>query len=145
MKKWHIPGGGSPDMGNVSADGKILWLSGRYNGVVYAISTKNGRLLAKIPVGARPARPLRVARAGPVLARSHRHPAVDGRLPEETCRLPLLESEPVCRGGGGDPRDGMRVRAKAAAREPKPEIDRPEPEPHHQRSCGYVSRSTRVV
>ena len=51
---WHIPGGGSPDMGNVSADGKVLWLSGRWNGVLYAISTRNGRLLAKIPVGAGP-------------------------------------------------------------------------------------------
>jgi DNA-binding beta-propeller fold protein YncE len=51
---WHIPGGGSPDMGNVSADGKVLWLSGRYNGVVYAISTDTGRLLARIPVGAGP-------------------------------------------------------------------------------------------
>jgi DNA-binding beta-propeller fold protein YncE len=51
---WHIPGGGSPDMGNVSADGKVLWLSGRWNAVLYAISTKNGRLLAKIPVGAGP-------------------------------------------------------------------------------------------
>jgi YVTN family beta-propeller protein len=45
---WRIPGGGSPDMGGVSADGKVLWLSGRYNGVVYAISTRDGRLLAKI-------------------------------------------------------------------------------------------------
>ncbi|HEY6963209.1 MAG TPA: hypothetical protein VI408_15085 [Gaiellaceae bacterium] len=51
---WHLPGGGSPDMGGVSADGKVLWLSGRYSGVVYAISTKDGRLLARIPVGAGP-------------------------------------------------------------------------------------------
>jgi YVTN family beta-propeller protein len=51
VTKWRIPGGGSPDMGGVSADGKVLWLSGRYNGVVYALSTANGRLLAKIPVG----------------------------------------------------------------------------------------------
>ena len=51
---WHIPGGGSPDMGNISADGKLLWLTGRWNGVVYAISTSNGKLLAKIPVGAGP-------------------------------------------------------------------------------------------
>jgi DNA-binding beta-propeller fold protein YncE len=51
---WHIPGGGSPDMGNVSADGKVLWLSGRWNAVLYAISTKDGRLLAKIPVGQGP-------------------------------------------------------------------------------------------
>jgi DNA-binding beta-propeller fold protein YncE len=54
VKTWRIPGGGSPDMGNVSADGKVLWLSGRYNGVVYAISTASGKLLAKIPVGAGP-------------------------------------------------------------------------------------------
>ena len=51
---WRIPGGGSPDMGGVSADGKVLWLSGRYNGVVYAISTSDGKLLARIPVGAGP-------------------------------------------------------------------------------------------
>jgi DNA-binding beta-propeller fold protein YncE len=54
VAKWHIPGGGSPDMGGVSADGKVLWVSGRYNGVVYAISTRNGRLLARIPVGSGP-------------------------------------------------------------------------------------------
>ena len=54
VRKWRLPGGGSPDMGGVSADGKVLWLSGRYNGVVYAISTRNGRLLAKIPVGQGP-------------------------------------------------------------------------------------------
>jgi YVTN family beta-propeller protein len=52
--KWHIPGGGSPDMGGVSADGKVLWLSGRYDAVVYAIDTTTGETLAKIPVGAGP-------------------------------------------------------------------------------------------
>lgn len=51
---WRIPGGGSPDMGGVSADGKTLWLTGRYDGVVYAIDTRNGRLRARIPVGASP-------------------------------------------------------------------------------------------
>ncbi len=51
---WWIPGGGSPDMGGVSPDGKVLWVSGRYNAVVYAISTVTGRLLAEIPVGAQP-------------------------------------------------------------------------------------------
>jgi DNA-binding beta-propeller fold protein YncE len=51
---WPIPGGGSPDMGNLSADGKVLWMSGRYNDAVYAISTQNGRLLARIPVGSGP-------------------------------------------------------------------------------------------
>lgn len=51
---WHIPGGGSPDMGNVTADGTQLWLSGRYNGVVYVLSTKDGTLLRTIPVGREP-------------------------------------------------------------------------------------------
>lgn len=54
VTKWHIPGGGSPDMGGVSADGKVLWLSGRFNSDVYAISTRSGRLLARIPVGSGP-------------------------------------------------------------------------------------------
>src|SRR5438132_10998723 len=39
MTTWRIPGGGSLDMGNVSADGKVLWLSGRYDDVVDAIDT----------------------------------------------------------------------------------------------------------
>ncbi|MCU1595814.1 MAG: hypothetical protein JWO12_3206 [Frankiales bacterium] len=50
---WLIPGG-SPDMGGVSADGKVLWLSGRYSGEVYALSTVSGRLLARIHVGGEP-------------------------------------------------------------------------------------------
>lgn len=54
VAKWWIPGGGSPDMGNVSADGKVLWLSGRYNAEVYAIDTTTGHLLARIPVGQGP-------------------------------------------------------------------------------------------
>ena len=49
--KWVIPGGGSPDMGNVTADGKQLWVSGRYNNVVYVFDTDNGRLISTIPVG----------------------------------------------------------------------------------------------
>jgi YVTN family beta-propeller protein len=49
-----LPGGGSPDMGGVSADGKVLWLSGRYNSDVYAIDTQSGKLLARIPVGSGP-------------------------------------------------------------------------------------------
>jgi YVTN family beta-propeller protein len=39
---WPIPGGGSPDMGNVSVDGKQLWLSGRFDNVVYDIDTSTG-------------------------------------------------------------------------------------------------------
>jgi len=41
-------------MGNLSADGKVFWVSGRYNSVVYAISTVDGKLLAKIKVGGGP-------------------------------------------------------------------------------------------
>jgi YVTN family beta-propeller protein len=50
---WPIPGGGSPDMGNVSADGKQLWLAGRYDDVVYVIDTTTGQV-ESIPVGKEP-------------------------------------------------------------------------------------------
>jgi YVTN family beta-propeller protein len=50
---WPIPGGGSPDMGNVSVDGKQLWLSGRYDNVVYVIDTTNGAVKS-IPVKTEP-------------------------------------------------------------------------------------------
>lgn len=53
-KKWVLPGGGSPDMGGVSADGKVLWLSGRYHREVYAISTEDGHLIKRIKVGKGP-------------------------------------------------------------------------------------------
>jgi DNA-binding beta-propeller fold protein YncE len=53
-RKWRLPGGGSPDMGGVSADGRVLWLSGRYDAEVYAISTRTGRLLRRIRVGRGP-------------------------------------------------------------------------------------------
>ncbi len=49
---WRIPGGGSPDMGGVSANGKRLWLSGRYHAEVYVLDTDDGRLIKRIPVGA---------------------------------------------------------------------------------------------
>jgi DNA-binding beta-propeller fold protein YncE len=54
VTKWHLPAGSSPDMGGVSADGNVLWLSGRYDAEVYAISTRTGKLLHRIPVGAGP-------------------------------------------------------------------------------------------
>jgi YVTN family beta-propeller protein len=50
---WRVPNGGSPDMGNVSADGKRLWLSGRFDNVVYAIDTTTGEMKT-IPVGGQP-------------------------------------------------------------------------------------------
>jgi YVTN family beta-propeller protein len=54
VAKWRLPGGTSPDMGGVSADGRLLWLSGRYSAEVYAIDTATGRLRARIPVGLGP-------------------------------------------------------------------------------------------
>jgi YVTN family beta-propeller protein len=50
---WPIPGGGSPDMGNVSIDGKVLWLSGRFDNLVYAIDTTSGEVRS-IRVGKEP-------------------------------------------------------------------------------------------
>jgi YVTN family beta-propeller protein len=50
---WPIPGGGSPDMGNVSVDGKQIWLSGRFDNVVYDINTADGSVKS-IPVGQEP-------------------------------------------------------------------------------------------
>nr|WP_315240832.1 YncE family protein [uncultured Albidiferax sp.] len=50
---WVVPDGGSPDMGNVSADGKYLWLSGRYDNVIYRFDTANGAV-EKIKVGREP-------------------------------------------------------------------------------------------
>jgi YVTN family beta-propeller protein len=53
VAQWPIPGGGSPDMGNVSADGKQLWLSGRFDSEVYMIDTTSGAV-TKIRVGVEP-------------------------------------------------------------------------------------------
>ena len=50
---WPVPGGGSPDMGNVSNDGKWLWLSGRFDDVVYRFDTSNGSV-DQIKVGQEP-------------------------------------------------------------------------------------------
>jgi len=54
IRTWTLPQPASPDMGGVSADGGTLWLSGRYNAVVYAINTATGKLRAEIPVGQGP-------------------------------------------------------------------------------------------
>ncbi|MBE3206493.1 MULTISPECIES: YncE family protein [Parafrankia] len=62
VANWPIPGGGTPDMGNVNADGTRLWLAGRRSDVVYVFDTgggngadpTTGRLLTEIPVGHEP-------------------------------------------------------------------------------------------
>ncbi len=53
VARWAVPGGGSPDMGNVSADGKYLWLAARYDDVVYRFDTGSGEV-RQIKVGAEP-------------------------------------------------------------------------------------------
>jgi YVTN family beta-propeller protein len=53
VARWAVPGGGSPDMGNVSADGKYLWLAARYDDVVYRFDTASGDV-AQVKVGAEP-------------------------------------------------------------------------------------------
>ncbi len=53
VKTWPIPGGGSPDMGNVSADGRQLWLSGRFDDEVYVFDTQSGAV-ERIAVGKEP-------------------------------------------------------------------------------------------
>lgn len=53
VARWGVPGGGSPDMGNVSADGKYLWLAARYDDVVYRFDTATGEV-KQIKVGAEP-------------------------------------------------------------------------------------------
>jgi DNA-binding beta-propeller fold protein YncE len=51
---WKIPGGGSPDMGGLTSDGTQLWLSGRYNGVVYVFDTLTGAVTHRITVDSGP-------------------------------------------------------------------------------------------
>jgi len=53
IARWAVPGGGSPDMGNVSADGKWLWLAARYDDAVYRFDTGTGEV-RQIKVGAEP-------------------------------------------------------------------------------------------
>jgi YVTN family beta-propeller protein len=53
VARWPVPGGGSPDMGNISADGRWLWLAARYDDVVYRFDTTNGQVV-QVTVGAEP-------------------------------------------------------------------------------------------
>ena len=53
VARWAVPGGGSPDMGNVSADGKYLWLAARYDDVAYRFDTASGDVV-QVKVGAEP-------------------------------------------------------------------------------------------
>ena len=54
IAKWKIPGGGSPDMGNISTDGKFFWVSGRYDSEVYVFNIEKGSFVTRIKVGHEP-------------------------------------------------------------------------------------------
>ena len=54
IAKWLIPGGGSPDMGNISADGKFFWVSGRYDNEIYVFDIEKGKFVRRIKVGKEP-------------------------------------------------------------------------------------------
>jgi YVTN family beta-propeller protein len=54
VANWPVPDGGSPDMGNLTPDGRELWLGGRYDSEVYVFDTTTGQLAARIPVGRGP-------------------------------------------------------------------------------------------
>ena len=49
---WKV--GGSPDLAGLSANGNVLWLADTYGNTAYALSTKDGAMLAKISVGKSP-------------------------------------------------------------------------------------------
>lgn len=51
---WPVPGGGSPDMGNVTADGRELWVTGRYDRDVYVFALPAGEMTHRIRVGRGP-------------------------------------------------------------------------------------------
>jgi YVTN family beta-propeller protein len=54
IAKWKIPGGGSPDMGNISTDGNFFWVSGRYDNEVYVFNIPLGKYVTRIKVGTEP-------------------------------------------------------------------------------------------
>ncbi|GGQ17852.1 DNA-binding beta-propeller fold protein YncE [Actinomadura coerulea] len=51
--RWPLPEGGSPSPGGVSPDGTALWLADPA-GLVYAVSTRNGRVLQSVRVYGHP-------------------------------------------------------------------------------------------
>ena len=54
VAKMKIPGGGSPDMGGLSADGKQFWVSGRFHNEVYVFDLEHRKFLTRIKVGKEP-------------------------------------------------------------------------------------------
>jgi DNA-binding beta-propeller fold protein YncE len=50
--RWRVPA--IPDMGGVSADGRMLWLSARDAGTIFAVSTRTGRIVRRLSAGSGP-------------------------------------------------------------------------------------------
>ena len=78
VARWPVPGGGSPDMGNVSADGKWLWLAGALRRRDLSLRYRKrrrrpgeGRRRAAWPDG--------LAAAGALFARAHGEPPIARR------------------------------------------------------------------
>jgi len=63
-----------------------LWLSGRYNRIVYAINTTNGHLIGKIAVGNGPQ--AYVSTPSPDATRSDTPASSANATPTPTCRRP---------------------------------------------------------
>ena len=75
LAKWRIPGRASPDMGNVTADGTQLWLSGPLRPQRLRAVHRRRAPHPQDRGRERAARAVRLAPAGPLLARPHRdHP-----------------------------------------------------------------------
>jgi len=91
---WHLPGGGSPDMGGVSADGNVLWLSGRYKRRGVRDRHPHREAARAYPRWRQPPRPLRLAPTRPLLPRPHRHPPLTDTNPVG-CINPVLARDPV--------------------------------------------------
>ncbi|GAA1542281.1 hypothetical protein GCM10009678_25960 [Actinomadura kijaniata] len=58
VARWALPRGGAAEAGGLSADGGLLWLSAPASGVVYALSTRTGRVVRRVKVGGTPRAPL---------------------------------------------------------------------------------------
>ena len=137
VAKWRLPGGGSPDMGGVSADGRVLWLSGRYD--ARGLRDQHAHRPAAAPHQGRqrPARHGGLAAARPLLDRPHRHPALSpqgarGRLGRSTAGAGRRRSPP--------PRaraDGLRRARPTPPRRSRTSTAAP------ARSCGRRPPTTR--
>jgi DNA-binding beta-propeller fold protein YncE len=53
--RWRIPA--APDLGGVSADGRVLWLSAPGTDTLFAVSTRTGRILRRLRAGPSPHAP----------------------------------------------------------------------------------------